>query len=270
VNSTPIRPTRSTGARALLLAVLFGASLSLPAAERLPQPVANAASALRSVLGEAARPATAAASAVRQAVETAPKPAALAASAASAVKSALQPLVLPAAASASAPAPAPRATPTPLVPPAAITTACLRPSDQVAACQPGQQLSLPPIALPTARLGVAYKPRRMVAGGVAPYRVDLVEGSQPEGLDFTPDGSLAGRPIGAVRTHRFTVQVTDASTPPLSVRQAYVLRVEQVAAPRPAASAAPAAPVVVPTPAAAEIKPAGPPQITVTSPVSGS
>ena len=258
MNSNPIQPTRITVIRALLLAVLLGASVSLPATERLPQPVANAASALRSVLGEAARPATAAASAVRQAVETAPKPAALAASAASAVKSALQPLVLPAAAS----VPAPRTTTTPLVPPAAITTACLRPSDQVAACEPGQQLSLPPIALPTARLGVVYKPRRLVAGGLAPYRVDVVEGSRPEGLDFTPDGSLAGRPLGAVRTHRFTVQVTDSSTPPLSVRQAYVLRVDKPAAPRPAASAAPAASAVMPAPAMAAERPPGPPQIT--------
>lgn len=254
-------PTRAAGTQALLLAVLLGASLSLSAAERLPQPAANAASALRSVLGEAARPATAAASAVRRAVDTAPQPADLAASA---VKAVLQPL-LPAAAGSAASAAAqaaPRATALPLAPAAVDSAACMRPSDQLAACQPGQQLSLTAIVLPTARLGVAYKPRRLVSGGVAPYRFELVEGSKPEGLDFNADGSLAGRPLGPVRSHHFTVRVTDASTPPLSVRQAYALRVEQPAPARPAASAAPAAPPVAPSPATAEARPAGPPQVT--------
>ncbi len=253
----PCSPTRQLR-RTLLLVALLGACLSPGAAERLPQPVANAASALRSMLGEAARPATAAASAVRQAVDTAPKPAALAASAASAVKSALEPLLRPAA----VPVPVPAPASVPRVAAVLSAEACLRPSDQVAACQPGQQLLLPPIVLPTARLGLVYKPRRMVSGGVAPYRVDIAEGSKPEGLDFTPEGSLAGRPIGAVRTHSFTVQVTDASTPPLSVRQAYVLRVEQPAAPRPAASAASATPLLAAQPAATAVSPPGPPQVT--------
>jgi hypothetical protein len=251
-------PNATWLARTLLGCALLGLCLSPGAAEKLPQPVANAASALRSVFGDAARPATNAASAVRQAVDTAPKPAALAASAASAVKSALEPMLLPGAES----APAPRAATVPLATPAPPAAACLRPSDQVAACQPGQQLSLAPIVLPTARLGVVYKPRRMVSGGVAPYRVDVVDGSKPEGLEFTPDGSLGGRPIGAVRTHSFTVQVTDSSAPPLSVRQAYTLRVEQPAPPRPAANVASAAPVVVPQPPAAAASPVGPAQVT--------
>ena len=239
-------------------ALLLCASMALPAAERLARPAANAASALRSVLGEAVRPATAAASAVRNAVDTAPKPADLAASASSAVKSALEPLLLPGAASASAP----QATTVPLAPAAANTAACMRPSDQVAACQPGQQLSLTPIALPTARLGVVYKPRRMVAGGVAPYRVEITDGSKPEGLDFTADGSLAGRPIGSVRSYTFNAHITDSSTPPLSVRQAYVIRVEQAAAPRPAASAASTAASAAPPPAAKPQSAPGPAQIT--------
>lgn len=252
-------------ARTLLGMALLGICLSLAAAEKLPQPVANAASALRSVFGDAARPATNAASAVRQAVDTAPKPAALAASAASAVKSALEPMLLPGAASVPATAPAPRAVTVPLAPPAPPAANCLRPSDQVTACQPGQQLSLAPIVLPTARLGVVYKPRRMVSGGVAPYRVDVIEGSNPEGLEFTPDGSLGGRPIGGVRTHSFTVQVTDSSAPPLSVRQAYRLRVDRPAPPRPlpsAPAAASAMPVVVPQPPTIAASAVGLPQVT--------
>lgn len=142
------------------------------------------------------------------------------------------------------------------------TAACLRPSDQVAACQPGPQLSLTPIALPSARLGVAYKPRRMVTGGIAPYRVDVINGSKPEGLDFTPDGSLAGLPVGPVRAYTFTVHVTDSSAPPLSVRQAYVLRVEKLAPPRKAASDASANSVVVPVPVAPVVIPPGPAQVT--------
>lgn len=245
-------------ARALLLSALLGACLSPWATERVAQPAGNAASALRSILGEAARPATDAASAVRRAVETAPKPADLAASAVQAV---LEPLLPPGTAS----VPAPHAASTPVAAPAAnnatSTSACMRPSDQVAACQPGQQLSLIPIALPTARLGVAYKPRRMVTGGVAPYLVQIVEGSKPEGLDFSADSSLAGRPVGPVRLHTFTVQITDSSAPPLSVRQAYALRVAQTPAPRPAASAASAAPPAAP-PASAAQSPPGPHHIT--------
>lgn len=254
-------PTTTLVARALLLSALLGACLSPRAAERVAQPAGNAASALRSMLGEAARPTTDAASAVRRAVETAPKPAELAASAASAVKSALEPLLpnSPATPASTASAP-PRATAAPSAP-AANTASCMRPSDQVTACQPGQQLSLTPIALPTARLGVAYKPRRMVAGGVAPYLVQVVEGSKPEGLDFSADSSLAGRPVGPVRVYTFTVQITDSSAPPLSVRQAYALRVEQTPAPRPAASAALAAPPAAP-PASAAQSPPGPPHIT--------
>lgn len=253
-------PTTTLVARALLLSALLGACLSPGAVERVAQPAGNAASALRSMLGEAARPATDAASAMRRAVETAPKPAELAASAASAVKSALEPLLpnSPATPASTASAP-PRATAAPSAP-AANTASCMRPSDQVTACQPGQQLSLAPIALPTARLGAVYKPRRMVAGGVAPYLVQIVEGSKPEGLDFSPDSSLAGRPVGPVRLHTFTLQITDSSTPPLSVRQAYALRVEQTPAPRPPASAAAAPPAAAP--ASAVQSPPGPPHIT--------
>ena len=251
-------PTATLVARALLLPALLGACLSPGAAERVAQPVGNAASALRSMLGEAARPAIDAASAVRRAVETAPKPADLTASA---VKALFDPLLPPVTAS----APAARAASVPVAATAAnnaaSAAACMRPSDQVAACQPGQQLSLTPIALPTARLGAVYKPRRMVAGGVAPYVVQVVEGSKPEGLDFSPDSSLAGRPVGPVRLYTFTVQITDSSAPPLSVRQAYALRVEQTPAPRPAASTASAAPPAAP-PASAAQSPPGPPHIT--------
>jgi hypothetical protein len=250
--------TAALAARVLLLSALLGVCLSPGAAERVAPPASNAASALRSMLSDAARPATDAASAVRRAVETAPRPADLAASA---VKVVLEPLQLPSV----APAPTSRAAAVPIAASAAsgdAGAACMRPSDQVAACQPGQQLSLTPIALPTARLGAVYKPRRMVAGGVAPYLVQIVEGSKPEGLDFSPDGSLAGRPVGPVRLHTFTVQITDSSAPPLSVRQAYALRVEQTPAPRPAASPASAAPPAAAPASAAVQSPPGPAHIT--------
>jgi len=247
---------------ALLFAALFvallGASLSLSAADRLAQPAAAAASAVRSVLGEAARPATAAASAVRNAVTTAPKPADLAASAAKAAQEALLPSATAAAASA---APAPRAASAPAPAQAADAAACMRPSDVANSCQPGQQLSLTPIVLPTAQLGAAYKPRRLVIGGVAPYSFAITNGSRPEGLDFTPDGALGGKAIGPVRSHTFTVQITDSSTPPLSVRQAYALRVVQPAAPRPVANTAAPAPLAAPPVSAAQ-SPPGPAHIT--------
>ena len=240
--------------RTLLVTSLLGASLYLAAAERLPAPAAAAASALRSVLGDAAKPVTNAASAVKDAVKTTPKPADVAASAVKAVLEPLLPATVPlpgvtppvAAVPASAPASA-------LGPVATPPVACMRTSDVIAACQPGLQLSLSPIALPTARMGVAYKSRQLVTGGASPYRFEVVDGSKPEGLDFGPDGSLAGRAIGPVRPYSFTVQVADASSPALTVRQAYTMRVEPPPAPRPAvpASAPASAPAVAAAPAAA-------------------
>lgn len=238
---------RSYLRRGLLLASLAGVSLYLAAAERLPAPAAAAASALRSVLSDAAKPVTNAASAVKDAVKASPKPADVAASA---VKAVLDPL-LPASAPA-APVPVPAAAASaapPATPPSA--AACLRTGDLVAACQPGLQLSLSPITLPTARMGIAYKTRRLVSGGAAPYRFEVVEGSKPEGLDFTADGTLAGKAIGPVRPYSFTVQVADASSPALSVRQAYALRVEPPPAPKPAAPASAAS-----APAPAPVAPA--------------
>lgn len=245
--------------RIALLATLAGASLYLAAAERLPAPAAAAASALRSVLGDAAKPVTQAASAVKDAVRSTPKPADVAASAAKAVLEPLLPVVPAPAlvASSAVPAPASAASsPSSASPPPLGAAACLRTSELVAACQPGLQLSLSPIALPTARMGSAYKTRRLVNGGATPYRFEVVEGSKPEGLDFTADGALAGRAIGPVRPYNFTVQVADASSPALTVRQAYTLRVEPPPAPKPTtpASAAPAsapasAPAVAPPPA---------------------
>lgn len=233
--------------RGLWLAALAGASLYLAAAERLPAPAAAAASALRSVLGEAAKPAVQAASAVKEAVKTTPKPADVAASA---VKAVLVPLLPASAPPSVAAASAPASVPTS---PAPSVAACLRTSDLVASCQPGLQLSLSPIALPTARMGLAYKTRRLVNGGNAPYRFEVVDGSKPEGLDFTADGALAGKAIGPVRPYSFTVQVADASSPALTVRQAYTLRVEPPPVPKPPAPAsAPAsAPAVVAAPAPA-------------------
>lgn len=233
--------------RGLWLAALAGASLYLAAAERLPAPAAAAASALRSVLGDAAKPVTNAASAVKDAVKSTPRPADVAASA---VKAVLDPL-LPASPASAPVAPAPASATAGTPPPGA--AACLRTSDLAAACQPGLQLSLSPIALPSARIGSTYKTRRLVNGGATPYRFEVVEGSKPEGLDFTADGALAGKAIGPVRPYSFTVQVADASSPALTVRQAYTLRVEPPPVPKPpaAASAPASAPAVAAAPAPA-------------------
>lgn len=233
---------RARLARALLFSALASACVSLAAADRWVPAFSAAASAVRNV------------------VDTAPRPADVAASAAQAAMQATPP------ASASPPPPPPsQGTATPPAT-AAVVVTCMRPSDVVTSnCQPGQQLSLTPIVLPTARFGMVYKPRRLVTGGVAPYRFEVVEGSKPDGLDFRSDGSLAGRPIGPVRPYTFTVLVTDASTPSWTVRQAYALRVDGTPSTRArATAAAPAsAPTASPAPATQPApSPPGPPQIT--------
>jgi hypothetical protein len=272
---------RRLAAKTLLLVALLGTSLSPLAADpRLAEPLSTAASAATSalksmlldVLKPAAKPASAPASAPGAAASAgtsvpvpAPTPAPAPASTATPTppapaKEAPEPAraagsaSAPAAAASTAPAPPLSAgTGTPLT---GVASACMRTTGLGASCQTSRQLSLIPITLPAGRLGQAYRPRQLVSGGLAPYRFAITEGHKPEGLEFTPSGALGGKSGGPTGSYTFTLDVTDASVPPQSVRQAYTLRVDT-----PTTARKPAVPVA-PKPPAPPPKVPGPPHIT--------
>lgn len=125
---------------------------------------------------------------------------------------------------------------------------CLRAAGQNAGCGPALQLVFKTVVLPAGRQGLPYLPRLMANGGALPYSFAVTAGQLPDGLSLADDGSLRGVP-SAAGGHSFTLQLSDASTPALSVRQRYSLRVDAPATPRPPAPAASKAPVPSPTPA---------------------
>lgn len=69
-------------------------------------------------------------------------------------------------------------------------------------------------SLPNATAGTAYSATLQVTGGIAPYNWIVTAGTLPPGLDVNADGSISGMP-GAGGTFSFTVQATDAASPPL-------------------------------------------------------
>jgi hypothetical protein len=77
--------------------------------------------------------------------------------------------------------------------------------------------------LPHGCVGQAYPPTRIVVGGSPPYRV-ASSPPLPAGLAVSPSGEIAGAPREA-GDFRFVLQITDAATPPHTVRSAFHLRV---------------------------------------------
>jgi hypothetical protein len=67
--------------------------------------------------------------------------------------------------------------------------------------------------LPGAQVGVPYNDTLAVGGGAPPYTWSLTGGALPAGLTLHPSGTITGTPSAPGST-TFTVQVTDASTPP--------------------------------------------------------
>lgn len=100
------------------------------------------------------------------------------------------------------------------------------------------RLTHPTVILPAGKVGTPYGPLPVVRGGTAPYDFSL-RGAAPPGLDL-PDaqGILSGTPTAA-GNFSFTLAVRDASVPPLTTEQRYVMRVN---GPRPAAPKAASAP----------------------------
>lgn len=70
-------------------------------------------------------------------------------------------------------------------------------------------ITLAPLSLPAATLGVAFNQAISGSGGTAPYSFGVTAGSLPAGLTLTAAGVLAGTPTAA-GTATFTLRATDA------------------------------------------------------------
>ena len=79
------------------------------------------------------------------------------------------------------------------------------------------QLTIVTPGLPQGNVGVAYCYNLEAAGGTPPYTWSIPQGSLPSGLALDPlSGTIQGTPTQP-GTSVFTVQVTDSSSPPMSV-----------------------------------------------------
>ena len=86
------------------------------------------------------------------------------------------------------------------------------------------KLALDPATLPPASPKHPYKFQFQAHGGIPPYKYAFTEGALPPGTTLGADGLLTGTPP-ARGQFRFTVSVTDSSTPPQSASRLFVLRV---------------------------------------------
>ena len=78
--------------------------------------------------------------------------------------------------------------------------------------------------LPDTSVGAAYNAAVVATGGTPPYTFGQ-NGALPSGIDITTDGMLTGVVAPDARTGTFDVQVTDSSSPALTVSQSYTMRV---------------------------------------------
>jgi hypothetical protein len=79
------------------------------------------------------------------------------------------------------------------------------------------QLTIITPGLPQANVGIPYRYVLEAAGGTPPYAWSIPQGSLPSGLALDPlSGVIQGTPTQP-GTSVFTIQVTDSSSPPMSV-----------------------------------------------------
>jgi len=84
------------------------------------------------------------------------------------------------------------------------------------AIDPAVPLSITTTSLPSGTAGAQYSAPITAIGGVYPYTWSISNGSLPSGLSLkSSTGVITGTPTG-LGTSNFTVQVTDAETPPVS------------------------------------------------------
>ena len=87
-------------------------------------------------------------------------------------------------------------------------------------------LALDPVILPKASPRHEYKFQFQAHGGIPPYKYVVSEGSLPTGMQLGADGLLSGKPT-SVGEYKFTVTVTDSSSPSQKGFRAFVLRIRQ-------------------------------------------
>ncbi|MCV2363933.1 putative Ig domain-containing protein [Paucibacter sp. DJ1R-11] len=126
--------------------------------------------------------------------------------------------------------------------PAEASAQCKASSPEANCCcagQPALQLDLPPVRLPAAVVGKAYKHVLKASGGQPPYRYRLTGGTLPEGIKLDEQGLLSGIGLNAQR-HPLNISVSDAQQ--RQGQQSYILSVitapTQASKPAAAASAA--------------------------------
>ncbi len=135
-------------------------------------------------------------------------------------------------------------------------------------------LAVTTTGLPGGTVGTPYSAALTAAAGTTPYSWTLANGSLPNGLSLSTDGTISGTPQAAGDVS-FTVQVTDSSTPTAQVAtEALAIDIGQ-AAPGVSLSASPASGATVASPvslSATVVAVAGGPEPTgtVTFDVAGS
>lgn len=85
-------------------------------------------------------------------------------------------------------------------------------------------LSLDALTLPKASPRHQYKFQFQAHGGIPPMKYVLSQGALPTGMKLGEDGLLAGTP-STTGQYKFTVTVTDSSSPPQKAFRAFVLRI---------------------------------------------
>ena len=88
------------------------------------------------------------------------------------------------------------------------------------------KLALNAASLPTGSPRHLYKFQFQAHGGIPPMKYAVTEGSLPTGMRIGEDGLLSGTPQ-SIGKYRFTVAVTDSSTPPQKATRAFELRIVQ-------------------------------------------
>ncbi len=82
--------------------------------------------------------------------------------------------------------------------------------------------------LASGSVGASYSQTLIANGGTAPYTWVVTAGTLPAGLTLTNAGVISGVPTGAVNAAGITFQVTDASSPAVTITKALSLTVTTV------------------------------------------
>lgn len=88
----------------------------------------------------------------------------------------------------------------------------------------GERLVLQTTTLPKAYLRQPYHFKLEAQGGILPLKWEVTNGSLPEGMDLTPDGTVTGAPAEVDAFH-FVITVTDSGKPPRQLKREFTLDV---------------------------------------------